>query len=81
MLTRNVGTADRMVRGALAVALAVLSVVVWGPGSAAGIVALVVAGVAMLTASSGYCPIYRLLHLSTARVGSDSPSHMNAAHS
>ncbi len=81
MFIRNVGTTDRVVRLALAVALAILTVTVWGPGSVGGIVALVVAGIAAVTASSGYCPIYRLLHISTADPHGGPRSQMHAARS
>lgn len=81
MFTRNVGTTDRLVRLALAAALAILSTTVWGPASVGGIVALVVAGVAVVTALSGFCPVYQLLHVSTVHSRSGPGSQMHAARS
>jgi hypothetical protein len=63
----------------LGAALAVLTATVWGPGSMGGIVALVVGGIAAVTALSGYCPLYRLCHISTAHPHSGPRSQMHAA--
>ncbi len=81
MFIRNVGTTDRIVRLTLAAALAVLTAMVWGPGSVGGIVALVVAGIAAVTALSRYCLFYRLFHISTAHPHSGPKSQMHAARS
>lgn len=63
-MTRNVGTVDRAVRTVLG-----LGVVAWafsvGVASAAGIVLVVVAAVLLVTAAAGFCPLYRLLGIST----------------
>jgi hypothetical protein len=66
-MTTNESTADRLVRVALAVA-AVVGAVVVGAGSVLGIVLLVVAGVLLVTAATGFCPLYRVLGISTCRV-------------
>jgi hypothetical protein len=63
-MIRNEGTADRITRlvgGAAAVLLS------WwvGFGSLGGILLLVVAGVALVTGTVGYCPTYQLLKIST----------------
>lgn len=63
----NVGTADRAVRALLGVALVVLGGWVWDgfQGAIGGIVALVVGVVLVLTAITGFCPLYRLLGVRT----------------
>lgn len=63
-MTRNVGTVDRAARAVVG-----LGALVWafstGMTSALGIVLLVVAAVLLVTAAVGFCPLYRLLGLST----------------
>lgn len=63
-MSRNVGTADRVVRLVLAVA-AVIGALVVGAGSAVGIVLFVVAAVLVATAAVGFCPLYRLVGANT----------------
>jgi fatty acid desaturase len=60
----NVGKTDRIIRLVVAVVLAAL----WGFGIVQGwlgIVLLVVAGVLLLTALFGTCPLYSLLGISS----------------
>jgi hypothetical protein len=69
MFTRNESNVDRIIRGVVGVVLLWLSI---GPlkafaGSAWGIIVLVVAVIALFTAVTGFCAIYRLLGLSTAQ--------------
>jgi hypothetical protein len=63
-MTHNVGTVDRAVRAVLG-----LGALVWafsaGLGSALGIVLVVVAVVLLVTAAVGFCPLYRLIGIST----------------
>jgi hypothetical protein len=63
-MTHNVGTVDRVVRAVLG-----LAAVVWafsiGVTSGAGIALVVVAAVLLVTAAIGFCPLYRLLGIST----------------
>ncbi|HWP34890.1 MAG TPA: DUF2892 domain-containing protein [Thermodesulfobacteriota bacterium] len=61
-MTRNVCRADRAIRAALG--LGVLSLVVAGPETWWGLLGIVPLG----TALAGYCPLYRLLGVSTCRV-------------
>lgn len=55
----NEGTLDRAVR--IVIGLAVLSLTVVGPKSLYGLVGLV----PLLTGITGFCPLYRLVGLST----------------
>lgn len=66
-MTTNIGTEDRVVRVVIA-ALAVISAVLVGVGSVAGIALLALAGVMTVTAVVGFCPLYRLLGISTRRL-------------
>jgi fatty acid desaturase len=63
-MTVNEGTADRVLR--LVVAAAAVLAAWWaGFGSIAGIILLVVAGIAFVTGTVGYCPTYQLFKFST----------------
>ena len=68
MFTRNESNADRLIRAVAGIVLLWLGL---GPlkafsGSAVGIIVLVLAVIALFTAITGFCAIYRLLGLSTA---------------
>ncbi|HSJ22412.1 MAG TPA: DUF2892 domain-containing protein [Nocardioidaceae bacterium] len=63
-MTRNVGTVDRAVRTVVGLGLAVWAFSI-GVASAAGIALVVVAAVLLVTAAVGFCPLYRLLGIST----------------
>lgn len=65
-MTGNAGNADRIIRVVLAVVLGVVAFTV-GIGSALGIVLGIVAVVLLVTAAVGFCPLYRLLGLSTSK--------------
>lgn len=65
-MTANVGTVDRVIRVVLAVVAAVVGFSV-GAGSVLGIILLVVAAVLLVTAAVGFCPLYRVFNLSTAK--------------
>jgi hypothetical protein len=66
IMKRNVGTVDRMARAVLGVAALVWAFVT-GVGSGLGLVLLVLAVLLIGTAAVGFCPLYRLLGLSTDR--------------
>jgi hypothetical protein len=66
-MNANVGSTDKIVRLVLALA-AVLVAFVTGIGTALGIVLLVVAVILAATAFTGFCPIYRVLGMSTCPV-------------
>lgn len=62
----NEGRTDRLLRGGAAAVLVAAAAVVgfteWG-----GILLLGVAAVLLVTAATGFCPLYRLLGVSTVR--------------
>lgn len=65
-MSQNMNEIDQGVRVVVAFALALLSLSL-GFGTAAGIVLLVISGVLLVTAAAGFCPVYRLLHLTTRK--------------
>lgn len=65
-MERNMGTLDRLIRGVLIAPAAVVAAVAVGPATPGGVLLLVVAAVMLVTALVGFCPLYRLLHVSTA---------------
>jgi hypothetical protein len=72
-MTRNEGTLDRVIRLVAAVAAGAGAVAV-GLGSVLGIVLAVVAVVMLVTAAVGFCPLYRVVGLSTCPVSTGSAS-------
>lgn len=62
-MNQNVGTVDRTIR--VVAGLSLLSLTVVGPHTPWGFVGLV----PLLTALVGFCPAYRLLGISTCRLG------------
>lgn len=66
-MIRNMGTADRTIRVVIGAAALLVSLVFWGSvvGTVVGIALLAVATVMLVSAAVGYCPTYRLLHIST----------------
>jgi hypothetical protein len=66
-MIRNESNVDRIVRALVGVAL----LAAWGLGWVAGTVAIVLAVVAvvlLLTAVTGFCPLYRVFGMSTCPV-------------
>ena len=70
-MTRNEGTIDRLARGVVAIIALILAFVV-GIGSVAGVILTLVAVVMAVTAAVGFCPLYRMLGLSSDR---HTPAH------
>ncbi len=63
-MTVNEGAADRILR--LVIAAAAVLFAWWaGFGSVTDIILLVVAGIAVITGTVGYCPTYQLFRFST----------------
>lgn len=68
----NMGRFDRTIRAVAAVVLVVVGVLA-GPASVLAIVLYVLAAIMVLTSSSGRCPAYSVVGVSTCRAkGSDS---------
>ena len=65
-MSTNESTLDRIIRGIVG-AIALIVAVVVGMGSVGGILLVVVGGILVVTAAVGFCPLYRILGLSTAR--------------
>jgi len=65
-VAKNMGPVDQITRGVVAVVL-VIAAVVAGFGTVGGVIALVLAGVLLATATTSFCPLYRALHLNTRR--------------
>jgi len=65
-MLRNTSTPDRLVRLAVAGVAAIVALVI-GAGSVIGILLLLVAAILVVTAASGFCPLYRLFGLSSNR--------------
>ena len=63
-MSRNESNLDRMIRIAAAV-VAVIGAVAVGASSVLGLVLLVVAAILLVTSAVGFCPLYRLLGIST----------------
>ena len=66
-MTTNESTIDRGIRALIAVA-AIIGAFAVGFGSALGIILAVVAVVMAVTAAVGFCPLYRVLGISTCKV-------------
>ena len=74
-MKKNMGKTDRALR-VLVAAGAVAGSGVLGFSTAGGIVLLVVAAVMVVTAASGYCPLYSVFGLTTRGPGACSCGHM-----
>lgn len=55
---RNMGTLDRVIRALFVAPVAVVAAFIAGPLSVSGIILLAFAGVMLLTAGIGFCPLY-----------------------
>ena len=71
MVTNESGL-DRGLRAAAGVILAIAAVAVGG-GSVLGIVLVVLAAILLVTAAVGFCPIYRILGIRTAKITDATP--------
>ena len=68
-MTRNMGTADRIVRAFVVAPLLVIGAALAGFASVLGVVLVVLAAVMVGTAAVAYCPLYSLAHLHTDHRG------------
>jgi len=68
-MSKNLGGLDRVIRLVIA---AVAAFVAFGVGASSvlGIVLLVVAGIMLVTAAIGWCPLYRIFGLRTNKATS-----------
>jgi hypothetical protein len=78
-MKKNMGAVDRSLR-ILVAAGAVAGSDVLGFSTAGGIVLLVVAAVMVVTASSGYCPLYRILGITTTGASSTAAGGERVSH-
>ncbi len=69
---KNVGSVDRAFRAVVGIILVLLAFAMLGvtDGSVAGIVAIAVGALLLLTAAIGFCPAYLPLKLSTCKAKS-----------
>ena len=78
-MTRNLGSAERLVRaGVVAPAAILLAVFVFGADSLLGVIALVIAFAMLATSLISWCPIWRTFGLNTCRPAGR-PSDMRQA--
>lgn len=63
----NVGTVDRIIRAVVGLA-ALLGAFALGSGSIAFVLLMVVGAILLVTAAVGFCPLYRVLGISTCPV-------------
>jgi len=63
----NVGTVDRIIRAVVGLA-ALLGAWAIGSGSVAFVLLMVVGAILLVTAAVGFCPLYRVLGLTTCPV-------------
>jgi len=73
-MKQNVGTADRLIRAFVIAPAAVVLAALAGWTGGLAIVALAVAALMVATAAVGFCPLYALLGISTARRRSPAPA-------
>ena len=64
-MTQNMGKVDRGLRAFTVAPVAVAGGLLLGAGTLAGIVLFVVAGIMLATATTGFCPTYTVLGIST----------------
>ncbi len=64
-MKRNVGTVDRLIRAFVVAPVAIVWAGLAGWTGVWAIVALVVAGIMLVTAAVGFCPLYALLGIDT----------------
>ncbi len=67
MFSRNESPLDRGVRAVAGAALILLSLAGLGIAHPLGILSVVIGAVLLATAGTGFCPLYRLLGIHTAK--------------
>jgi Inner membrane protein YgaP-like, transmembrane domain len=66
-MNANVGSTDKLIRIVVGL-VAAIAAFATGAGTVLGIVLLVVAAVMLVTAFTGFCPLYRLAGVNTCKV-------------
>ena len=74
-MSRNESNLDRILRIAAAVVAVIVAIAV-GASSLPGVVMFVVAGILLVTAAVGFCPLYRLLGISTDKSAPKVSTHV-----
>ena len=64
-MIRNMGALDRGLRAFVIAPVAVVAALAFGASTVVGIILLVVAGIMLATAATGFCPNYVWLGIST----------------
>ena len=64
-MPRNMGMFDRGLRAFVVAPIAIIVGLVVGAGTFGGVVLLVVAGIMLATAATGFCPTYTAVGIST----------------
>lgn len=64
-MIRNMGTLDRGLRLAVVVSAAIVIAFVLGAGTLAGVILFAMAAIMLATATTGFCPTYVLVGIST----------------
>ncbi len=77
-MTKNESPADRVIRVVIAAA-SVAGAIVAGPTTILGVSLFVVAGVMLVTAAVGVCPLYRVFGMSTCPVEPAAKNRTSAA--
>ena len=66
-MTRNMSTLDRRLRAFVVAPLLVVAALLVGAGTVPAILLFALAAVMLATSAVGYCPLYTLLRVTTAR--------------
>ena len=64
-MTRNMGTLDRGLRAFVVAPAAIVVALIIGASTIGGVILFIVAGIMLATASTGFCPNYILVGIST----------------
>ena len=64
-MIRNMGALDRALRAFVVAPLAIVLALIVGAGTVAGVILLIVGGIMLATAATGFCPNYVWLGIST----------------
>ena len=79
-MTRNMGAVDRGLRAFVVAPAAIVVAFILGATTLVGIILLVVAGIMLVTAVSGYCPTYTLVGITTDHGVHRAGHHLRGGH-